>query len=194
MRTVFKNDVRSYLLTAVFGVLAGMLVVLFCELPGGSLWAFYYWSSRTYGFWMFSASLIVLYSEKRLTAGINAAIYIFLMFLETTIYMSLRIYRLGVTPFRTFAEAALDSIPGWLGYSVPPAVLCGVLGAVLWSGRGEGTLARVLRTLPAVFLFAETAVLAVFVITERTRLFSAVTDLALLIIYLKCVPIKERRQ
>lgn len=57
------------------------------------------------------------------------------MFLITTIYKSFRLYLNGYTPFNLLIDLSLNSIYGWLLYSVPPAIICGILGAILWSGR-----------------------------------------------------------
>lgn len=123
MKSLFKDNAKSYLLLVILGILAGFSVVFFCELPDNSLWAFYYWSSNTFGFWMFSASLIVLFSEKRKCAAINAGIYIFLMFLITTAYKSFRLYWDGNTPFHSLLDLSVNSIYGWLLYSIPNALL-----------------------------------------------------------------------
>ena len=114
MKSFFKNKTKSYLLVVALGVLTGFAAVLFCKLPDNSLWAFYYWSSNTFGFWMFSTSLIVLFSEDRTCAAINAGIYIFLMFLITTVYKSFQLYWAGNTPFNSSLEVLANHIGGWL--------------------------------------------------------------------------------
>ena len=78
MKVIFKDNIKSYLLIFLLSIIAGLSVVFFCEFPNNDLWAFSYWSSDTFGFWMFSTSLIVLLSEKRKTATINSTIYILL--------------------------------------------------------------------------------------------------------------------
>lgn len=80
MKVVFKDNIKSYLLVILLSILAGLSVVLCLTLPNNNLWSFSYWSSSTYGFWMFTTSLIVLLSEKRKTAIINASIYVFMIF------------------------------------------------------------------------------------------------------------------
>ena len=152
MKSLFKDNAKSYLLLVILGILAGFSVVFFCELPDNSLWAFYYWSSNTFGFWMFSTSLIVLFSEKRKCAAINAGIYIFLMFLITTAYKSFRLYWDGNTPFHSLLDLSVNSIYGWLLYSIPNALLCAALGLVLWSGRRNTFWGKTLKVLPAVYI------------------------------------------
>lgn len=120
---------------AVLGLLAGFSVVFFIEVPDNGFWSFYYWSSSTFGFWMFSTSLIVLFSENRKCAAINAGIYIFLMFLITTVHQSFRLYRSGAMQQESLSQLIPKHIGGWLLYSVPPAFVCAVLGIILWSGR-----------------------------------------------------------
>lgn len=184
MQTVFRDNAKTYLLMIVFGVLAGLSVVFFCELPHNELWDFYYWSSSTYGFWMCSTSLIVLFSEKRKCAAINAGIYIFLMFFITTIYKSFRLYWDRYTPFESLLEMSVNSIFGWLLYSIPAALLCAVLALVLWSGREKTYWGKLLRIMPAIFILSETIFLFYQVFTGHTKLFSAITDVVFLGVYI----------
>jgi len=183
MKTLLKDNAKSYLFITALGVLAGFLVVLFCEVPDHPLWAFYYWSSNTFGFWMFSTSLLVLFSESRRCAAINAGIYIFLMFLITTAYKTFHQYRNGNTPFGSLPEVLANSVSGWLLYSVPPALMCAALGLALWSGRRNTAWGRILKALPAVFLLIETAILFYNVFAYQTKLFSALTNLICLAAY-----------
>lgn len=184
MKSLFKDNAKSYLLLVILGILAGFSVVFFCELPDNSLWAFYYWSSNTFGFWMFSTSLIVLFSEKRKCAAINAGIYIFLMFLITTAYKSFRLYWDGNTPFHSLLDLSVNSIYGWLLYSIPNALLCAALGLVLWSGRRNTFWGKTLKVLPAVFILIETVALLYSVFIFHTKLFSAIINLICLVVYI----------
>ncbi len=187
MRVFFKDNIKSYLLILIFGVLAGFAVILFCELPNNDLWNFYDWSSSTFGFWMWSASLIVLHSEKRKCAAVNAGIYIFLMFLITTTYKSFRLYWDGNTPFHSLPELLANSVYGWVLYSVPAALLCAVSGWVLWSGRKNTFWGKTLKVLPAAVILAETAILFYSVFAYQTKLFSAITNLICLTTYVMII-------
>ena len=183
MRSVFRDNLKSYLLMAALGILAGLAVVFFMGLPDNRLWAFYDWSARTFGFWAFSTSLIVFFSESKKCAAINAGTYIFLMFLITTADRSLHAYQSGVTPFASLAELAVNSVGGWLAYSIPPALGCAALGSVLWFGRENTAWGKALRLMPAVFILVETAALFYSVWARQTRLFSALSDLICLLAY-----------
>ena len=183
MKVIFKDNIKSYLLIFLLSIIAGLSVVFFCEFPNNDLWAFSYWSSETFGFWMFSTSLIVLLSEKRKTATINSTIYIFVMFLITTIYKSFRLYLNGYTPFNSLIDLSLNSMYGWLLYSVPPAIICGILGAILWSGRKNNIYSKILCILPVVFIFVESIILFYSFFINHTKLFSAITDLIWFILY-----------
>ena len=176
-RTLLRGRPLHYLLTAVFGILGGLLVVFIFEFPSDGLWAAAYWSTSVYGFWIFTTSLLVLWSEKRHVACIGSGLYILFMFLVTTVYMSLRLFYRGGTPYETLFDMALHSLPGWLWYSIPPALLSAGLAAVLWGGRKAGTVGAVLRWMPLAFLCLETGWLFFYVFTQSTRLFPALTDL-----------------
>lgn len=185
MRVLFRDSVKSYAVVLLLAILAGALVGLFLEFPRDNLWNFYDWSAKNFGFWMFSTSLLVLTSEKRKTAAFNSALYIFVMFLLTTVHQTLRLYEAGNAPFSSLSAFVSAHLSGWLLYSVPSALLCGVCGAVLWSGRKNHRFGKLLRTLPAVFLFLETLLRFFRVFTAHTELFSAVTDLLCLFAYCK---------
>ena len=176
-RALLRGRPLHCLLTAVFGRLGGLLVAFFSEFPSDGLWAAAYWSTSVYGFWIFTTSLLVLWSEKRDVACIGSGLYIFFMFLVTTVYMLLRLFYRGGTPYETLFDMTLHSFSGWLWYSTPPALLCAGLAAVLWGGRKAGTIGAVLRWLPFAFLCLETGCLLFYVFTQSTRLFPALTDL-----------------
>ena len=175
-RALLRGCPLHYLLTAVFGMVGGLLVAFFFEFPSDGLWAAAYWSTSVYGFWIFTTSLLVLWSEKRHVAYIGSGLYIFFMFLVTTVYMSLRLFYRGSTPYEVLFDMILHSISGWLWYSIPPALLSAGLAAVLWGGRKAGTVGTVLRWLPFVFLCLETGWLFFYVFVHSTRLLPALTD------------------
>ena len=176
-RTLLRGCPAHFLLTAAAGIIGGLLVAFFFDFPSDGLWAAAYWSSSVYGFWIFTTSLIVLWSSKRYVACIGSGLYILFMFLVTTVCMSLRLFYRGGTPYETLFDMALHSLPGWLWYSIPPALFGAGLAAVLWGGRKAGTVGAVLRWMPFVFLCLETGWLFFYVFTHSTRLFPALTDL-----------------
>ena len=184
MKVVFKDNIKSYLLVFLLSVLAGLSVVICLILPNNNLWSFSYWSSSTYGFWMFTTSLIVLLSEKRKTAIINASMYVFMIFLITTIYQSIKMYFNSYTLFDSLMEIPINSINGWLLYSIIPVVICGALGAILYSGRKDKIYSKILCIMPAIFILIETTILFISVFTKQMKLFSAITDLISLILYI----------
>lgn len=176
-KTLLRNHPTHYLLTAAFGILGGLLVAFLHGFTANGLWAAAHFSTSDFGFWMFTTALLVLWSEKRVTACVNAGLYIFFMFLVTTVCMSLGQFDHGGTPYPTLPDMIWHSLPGWLWYSVPPALLCVTLAAVLWNGRKSGIFGAVLRWLPLAFLVLETGYWFCFVFTQKTRLFAALIDL-----------------
>ena len=85
----FYKSIKDFIIVAALGIAAGLLVALFLWLPDNELWDFSYFSSDTYGFWLFTTAIIVLFSEKRFVAAINAGLYVFFLFLITTAFQSL---------------------------------------------------------------------------------------------------------
>lgn len=110
--------------------------------------------------------------------------YVFMIFLITTIYQSIKMYFNSYTPFDSLMEIPINSINGWLLYSIIPAVICGTLGAILYSGRKDKIYSKILCIMPAIFILMETIILFISVFTKQMKLFSAITDLISLILYI----------
>lgn len=183
-RAFLFQNMKSYMFIWLLGIMGGASVKFFSACPANDLWAFSYWSSSTLGFWMFSTSLIVLFSDRRKTAFINTLIYIFTMFFVTEIYKALRLFRQGYTHFDSVSELVLGSLAGCLIYSAAYSLLCGALALVLWNGRKNNAAGKALRLLPMLFLLAETLALFCTVLSQHIKLFSALTDLLWLILYI----------
>jgi len=182
--SLFKDNLKSYLIILILGILAGISVIFFSSFPSDDLWAFSYFSSGTLGFWMFSTSLIVLFSEKRKTGAINAIIYIFVIFLMTEIYKSFRTYLYGYATYNSLLELSLNSLKDWLEYSIIPAPLGGILAFILWNGRKENLAGKILRILPTAFILLETISLFYTAFVNHTKLFPEIIDLVCLILYI----------
>lgn len=188
--TLFQGKIRDYILVALLGIAAGGLVALFLWLPDNQLWDFSYFASDTYGFWMLTTSLVVLFSSKRYIAAINAGVYVFLLFLITTAFQSLRLFYTGsYTPFATVGEMAAASISGWLWYGIFPTIVCVVLGFILWGARKNTNFGKLLLFAPLAFLVVETIYLLYCVFAYQTKLFSSLTDIACIGVY--CFIIKR---
>lgn len=103
-RAFLFQNMKSYMFIWLLGTMGGASVIFFSAFPANDLWAFSYWSSSTLGFWIFSTSLIVLFSDRRKTAFINTLIYIFTMFFVTEIYKALRLFQQGYAHFDSVSE------------------------------------------------------------------------------------------
>lgn len=139
---------RSILLTAICGVAAGLLVVLFSDMPHGDLWSFSSFSSATLGFWMFSTSTLALSSSQRLIGAVNGFVYVGTMFFVTGIYKEVRNFHGIYNQYTGAVDMLTRAIASAVLYAVIPAMICGVLAAVLWSGGGIVGLARYCCLLP----------------------------------------------
>ena len=171
-RIFFYNKFKSYLLAAVFGILAGLAVAFFSSFPADGLWAFALFSSTTFGFWMCTASLMALYAEKNYTAGICVALYVFFMFYVTGIFKRLATTVQGYSTMAYFYMGFLEE----LLYGLLPAIVCLALAFILWYGRKNMLICKILRFAPAAFILVEFIALLIRVITERTCLFMTIVD------------------
>ena len=195
-KTIFKNNGKSYLIITLFGIVAGLLVAFFSDLPADGIWSFSYFGSSTLGFWMFSTSAIVLLSEKRLTASINAGIYVFLMFYITGIYKEIRYYSSNIMNYENTSEFLLlndysdlteyifTTLTESFIYGIIPAVICSLLAAVLWNGRKQNIFGKILVVLTVVFIILEAVSFFISVFANHTMLFMALVDTLCVLAYI----------
>lgn len=189
VKNIFKNNPKSYLLVAAAGLLAGLLVAFFSGFPSEGLWAFAYFGSSTVGFWIFTASCLVLLSEKRLTAMVNTAIYVYLMFTVTGAYKYIRDYArdaayfkedtawyLSVSGYGSMSEYILDCLLNIFLYGAVPALTCALLALVLHFGRKQNVMGRIILCLPVLCILSETVYMYITLFTEGTMLFMAIVD------------------
>ena len=181
-KVLFHNRIRSFLLIVFFGIIGGALVGFFEQYPHDDLWAFALFGSMTIGFWMCTTSLIVLFSEKFYTAGINAFLYVAFMFYVTGIFKRLAMVSKGFQDWTGFWHGFVDL--GEYAYAALWGSVCFALGMVLWFGRKKKVIFVILRFLPAVFILGEAIGLWCRVISQGTGLFMAIIDTVCCILYL----------
>ena len=97
---------------------------------------------------------------------------------------SFHLYWAGNMPFNSLFEVFVNHIGGWLLYSIPPALVCAILGLILWSGRKNTFWGKTLQILPPIFILIETIILFYSVFVYRTNLFSASSNLVCLMAYM----------
>lgn len=175
---------RSILLTAICGVAAGLLVVLFSDMPHGDLWSFSSFSSATLGFWMFSTSTLALSSSQRLIGAVNGFVYVGTMFFVTGIYKEVRNFHGIYNQYTGAVDMLTRAIASAVLYAVIPAMICGALAAVLWSGRRNSWIGKILLLAPACFIAAEAVIMYRYVFATHTMLFQALLDTACLAAYI----------
>lgn len=194
-QTIFYDKIKSYILTAVFGIIAGLLVAFFSTFPKDDLWAFSYFSSETFGFWMFTTSIIVLFSEKTKNAFLNSTIYVGLMFAITAICKTITDYQIQlnqgtledyffINNYNSFSEYIFKSIFNVILYSITSAIVCGVLGLILWNGRRNTKFSKLLLIAPAIYILFETVFMYYKLFTAHTMLFMSIIDTVCLILYI----------
>ena len=181
-KIAFRNKIGSFLLIVLFGIIGGALVGFFEQYSHDDLWAFALFGSMTLGFWMCTTSLLVLFSEKFYTGGINAFLYVFFMFYVTGIFKRLAYVHNGFLNWDGFWRGFVYW--GEYAYAGLWAAVCFVLGMILWFGRKRNVISVILRFLPALYILAEGVSLWSSVISRRTGLFMAIVDTVCLILYL----------
>lgn len=180
-KVIFRNKIGSYLLVSLLGIIGGALVGFFSQYPHDDLWAFALFGSQTLGFWMCTTSLIVLFSEKFYTGGINAFLYVFFMFYVTGIFKRLAMVNNGFNNWDHFWHGFVNW--GEYAYAGLWAAVCFVLGMILWFGRKKNVVFVILRFLPAVYILAEAIDLWRHVAFKQSGLFMAMTDTICLVLY-----------
>ncbi len=182
-KILFKHKWNSYLLVSVIGIIAGFLVHFFSQFPSDDLWGLSLFSSQTFGFWIFTSSLIALFSSKHYVAGINVAFYVYFMFYITGIFKRLAIVNKGYNEIQYFWNGLWQE----LTYGLLPAAICFVCAFVMWFGRKNKLIFVLLRFVPILFILAE-AILSWFGVINRNQgLFMAVIDTASAIGYLMII-------
>lgn len=74
-----------------------------------------------------------------------------------------------------------------LEYDASPeidSIIVATKGAILYSGRKNKIYSKILCAMPAIFILIETTILFISVFTKQMKLFSAITDLISLILYI----------
>ncbi len=193
-KTLFKHKWNSYFFISFVGIIAGFLVAFFSQFPSDDLWGLSFFSSENIGFWMFTSSLIALFSSKHYTAGINVALYVFFMFYITVIFKQLTLVNEGYNMLEHFCNYWWQDIL----YGLIPAFVCFFLAFVLWFGRKNKLIFVFLRFAPILFILTEAIINWFEVINRNQGLFMAIVDTACaigyLLIILKESNFKNRKQ
>ena len=183
MTFIFKNKFISYFLITILGISNGLSVAFFSNFPNNTLWGFSYFSSSILGFWIFTTSLIVLYSEKRIVSGVNAFLYVYFVFLVTGIFKSIRAFHSLYSLYDTINEMILGEWWKWLLYGCP-ALICMFLALILWQGRKNTKTGKIILWAPAFVIGIELIQLYVFVIRNHTHLFVTLLNSICFLLYL----------
>lgn len=167
------------------GVMAGLVA----GLPGDDLWSVGCLGTGAYGFWMFSTSILVLASEKRKTAVINAAVYVLSMFFVTAIFRHANAYLVSYAtreaPYSLLYHLINpDALKWYLGYMFEGETIVAIIAApILYFGRKDNIFGKVLRVLPLAYIVFEFVAFSVRVFTMHEMLVPALADLLCAVIY-----------
>lgn len=182
-RIVFKNNLRAYLMASALGVFAGLLVAFFACFPGDGLWGLAFFSSQTFGFWVFTCSLIALFSSKHYTAGGCVALYVYFMFYITGLYKRLAVVLKMQNTWAYFFKGFYEEF----SYGLLAAALCFALAFILWFARKDKPIFVLLRFAPLLVIAAEAIWLWLWVIYQNCFLFMAIVDTVCAAAYLSII-------
>lgn len=166
---LLSNDVKSYIIIFIIGILVGVLTRLTDFCGDDTLWSF---SSvaTTYGFWIISLIVITLVSSSNLCAGVGTFLYMFGMTLS---FYGLK-YLLGL--FLPMFDNGGFQTNLFIAYSVL-ALVSGVGAFILYYWERPGKFNGILYALPLGALLAETVGTAVYLFSNSTFLFQFLLDL-----------------
>ena len=169
---IFRNKWNSYVLISLIGIFAGLLVAFFSLFPSDDLWGLANFSSGTLAFWIWTSSLIALFSSSHYVAGVHVSLYIYFMFYVTGIFKRLAIVNSGYNTDSYFYEGL------WLElkYGLLPALICFFLAFFLWYGRKNNIFCRILRFAPLMVILLEAIGCWWAVINNHQNLFMAIVD------------------
>lgn len=160
---------KSYILMAGLGCLAGILTRLTDFFPYDSLWSL---SSiaTLFGFWMVTVTLVVLFSRSNRNAAVNVMLYLTAM----NISFYLLKYILGL-----FLPMFDNEGFHWnlLALYTALACLCSIGGFVLYFWNKGGIPGSFLYGLPIGGLGAETVAVGLYLFHNKTFLFQFLFDL-----------------
>lgn len=176
---VFYNKLKSYLVISFLGILAGLLVAFFDLFPYDDFWGLALFSHETIGFWIFTCSLITLFSSKNYIAGIHVGLYVYFMFYITGVYKCFALVNKGYQTMSYFYNGLWRN----LTYGIYPAILCFVLAFVLWHARKNKTIFIVFRFLPLLFILVEIVLVFMKVVSIHQGFFMLLVDIVCAIVY-----------
>lgn len=167
-RFQFQNDIRSYTLVVVLGLLAGVITRLSDYLPGDTLWSFSSIASA-FGFWMVTTTFVIYYSSSNRNAFLNVLLYLSSMnfiFYTGQFLLGLHIDRFHVEGVNWGLLLLYDVI----------ALAAAVISYMLYYWNSKGVVGSMLYALPLAGLGSETLGLMVFLARTHTYLFQLLFD------------------
>ncbi len=97
----------------------------------------------------------------------------------TDLHKTARLFQAGYA----FSDGLPVRILSTLLYGAVPAVICGILGVILWRGRGNQWYSKVLLFLPLLCIVLEAVKMAFTVFLEGRMLFQLLLDTACAALY-----------
>lgn len=168
------NSLKSYILSTVLGILAGIITRLSDFFPNDNLWSF---SSiaTLFGFWILTVSLVIYFSSSNINAAINVILYLFSM--NFSFYFLL--YILGFFIPRFYNEGFQWNL--FMLYNIF-ALVCGIIAYVLYFWNKWNKSSSLLYALPVSGLVAETIAVGIYFYKNDTFLFQLIFDFLSLVI------------
>lgn len=173
MKTViFKNNAYSYRMTLVMGMLSGCVMVLFYQLTRADYTALF-------PVFLFACTLIALFSERNLTAGLHTAVYVISALSVAVVKELFNQMRSGSGLTSLLSESTIFGL--LICVLIPQAFL--LYGFVMYYGRMQNILGWILRLLPAAVVLQDEISCIRLVMTYHYKVYTSICQGVLLIGY-----------
>lgn len=171
----FKQNLKSYMLIIILGLIAGLITILSDLFPNNTLWSL---SSiaTLFGFWMVTTTLVIYFSCSNKNSAIN--VFLYLVSMNFSFYFLKGVFGLVNSQF-----SDIDFI-NWslLNTYNSIALVCASIGFVLYYWNKQNKISSLLYALPISGLLAETIGVSIYLYNHHTYLGQVVFDLLSFII------------
>lgn len=165
----FKQNLKSYMLIIILGLIAGLITRLSDLLPDDTLWSL---SSiaTLFGFWMVTTTLVIYFSSSNKNAAIN--VFLYLVSMNFSFYFFEGVFGLLNPQFKDIQFINWSLLNGYNCV----ALVCALISFVLYYWNKQNKMNGFLYALPISGLLAETIGVSIYLYNNHTYLGQAIFD------------------